>query len=77
MSHSHLGDESITNISNGVLIESCDQETTIRNTTYDELTLLAIIGLIFKQQSPYPITFRVAHLDFTHTFDMKQIILNT
>ena len=65
MSHSHLGDESITNISSGVLIESCNQETTIRNTTYDELTLLAIVGLIVKQQSPYPITFGV-----------KQIILN-
>ena len=76
MSHSHLGDESITNISSGVLIESRNQETTIRNTTYDELTLLAIVGLIVKQQSPYPITFCVAHPDFTHTFGVKQIILN-
>ena len=65
MSHSHLGVERITNISSGVLMESCNQETTIRNTTYDELTLLAIVGLIVRQQSPYPITFGV-----------KQIILN-
>ena len=51
-SHSRLGDEGITNILSDVLIESQGQNTTIRDTTYDELTLLAIAGLIVEQQSP-------------------------
>ena len=74
MSHYHLGDESITNIPSGVLIESRDQETTIRNTTYDELTLLVVVGLIVEQQSPCPTV--VAPSTSTHTFDVEQIILN-
>ena len=47
--YSHLGDKGITNILNVVLIESQGQKTTIEDTTYDELTLLAVAGLIAKQ----------------------------
>ena len=46
LSHSHLGNEGITNILSDVLIESQGQKTTIRVTTYHELTLLAVAGLI-------------------------------
>ena len=54
MPYSHLGDEGITNILSDVLIESQGQKTTIGDTTYDELTLLAVAGLIAEQQSPCP-----------------------
>ena len=74
MPHSHLGDEGITNILSDVLIESQGQETTIRDTTYHELTLLAVAGLIDEQQSPCPTV--VASSTSTHTFDIEQIILN-
>ena len=47
--YSRLGDKGITNILNDVLIESQGQKTTIEDTTYDELTLLAVAGLIAKQ----------------------------
>ena len=47
--HSRLGDEGITNILSGVLIESQGQKTTIGDTTYDELTLLTVVGLITEQ----------------------------
>ena len=47
--HSHFGDEGITNILSDVLIESQGQETTIRDTTYHELTLLAVASLITEQ----------------------------
>ena len=73
-SHSRLGDEGITNILSDVLIESQGQNTTIRDTTYDELTLLAIAGLIVEQQSSCPTV--VAHFTSIHTFDVEQIILN-
>nr|CAN78421.1 hypothetical protein VITISV_037778 [Vitis vinifera] len=46
LSCSHLDDESITNILSDVLIESQGQKTTIGDTTYDELTLLAVAGKI-------------------------------
>ena len=72
--HSHLGDEGITNILSDVLIESQGQKTTIRDTTYDELTFLAVAGLIVEQQSPCPTM--VASSTSTHTFDVEQIILN-
>ena len=72
--HSHLGDEGITNILSDVLTESPGQETTIGDTTYDELTLLAVAGLIVEQQSPC-ITV-VAPSTSIHTFDAEQIILN-
>ena len=49
--HSHLGDEGIINISSDVLIESRGWNTTIGNTTYNELRLLTIVGLIVEQQS--------------------------
>ena len=58
------------------MIESQDQEAAIENTTYDELTLLTIIDLIARQQSLYPNTLPVASLNFVHTFDMEQIILD-
>ena len=74
LSHSHLGDEGITNILSDVLIESQGQKTTIGDTTYDELTLLAVAGLIPEQQSPCPTV--VASFTSTHTFDVEQIILN-
>ena len=72
--HSRLGDEGITNILSGVLIESQGQKTTIRDTRYDELTILAVIGLITKQHSTCPTV--VAPSTSIHTFDVKQIILN-
>lgn len=72
--HCHLGDEGITNILSDVLIESQGQNTTIRDTTYDELTLLVVVGLIVEQQSPCPTV--VAPSTSTHTFDVEQIILN-
>ena len=72
--HSHLGDEGITNILSDVLTESPGQETTIGDTTYDELTLLAVAGLIVEQQSPCPTV--VAPSTSIHTFDAEQIILN-
>ena len=72
--HSHLGDEGITNILSDLLIESQGQETTIGDTTYDELTLLAVVGLIVEQQS-LCLTM-VAHSTSIHTFDVEQIILN-
>ena len=74
MPHSHLGDKGITNILRDVLIEFEGQETTIGDTTYDELTLLAVVGLIAKQQSPCPTV--VAHFTSIHTFEIEQIILN-
>ena len=73
--HSHLGDEGITNILSDVLIESQGQDTTIRDTTYDELTLLTVVGLIVEQQSPCPTI--VAHSTSIYTFNVQQIILNT
>ena len=72
--HSRLGDEGITNILSDVLTESPGQETTIGDTTYDELTLLAVAGLIVEQQSPCPTV--VAPSTSIHTFDAEQIILN-
>ena len=66
--HSRLGDEGITNILSDVLIESQGQKTTIGDTTYDELTFLAVAGLIAEQQSPCPVV--VAHFTSTHTFDV-------
>ena len=72
--HSRLGDEGITNILSDVLIESQGQKTTIRDTTYDELTLLAVVDLIVEQQSLCPTV--VAHSTSIHTFDVEQIILN-
>ena len=72
--HSRLGDEGITNILSDVLIESQGQNTIIGDTTYDELTLLAVAGLIANQQSPCPIV--VALSTTIHTFDVEQIILN-
>ena len=74
MPHSHLGNEGISNILSDVLIESQGQKTTIGDTTYDELTLLAVAGLIDEQQSPCPTV--VASSTSTHTFDIEQIILN-
>ena len=74
MPYSRLGDKGITNILNDVLIESQGQKTTIEDTTYDELTLLAVVGLIVEQQSPCPIV--VAPSTSIHTFDVKQIIFN-
>ena len=74
LSHSHLGDEGITNILSDVLTESPGQETTIGDITYDELTLLAIASLIAEQQSTCPTV--VASSTSTHTFDIEQIILN-
>ena len=74
LSHSYLGDKGITNILSDVLIESRGQKTTIRDTTYDELTILAFIGLITEQQSTCPTV--VAPSTSIHTFDVKQIILN-
>ena len=71
---SRLDDESITNSLSDVLIESQGQNTTIGDTTYDELTLLAVAGLIVEQQSPCPTV--VALSTSIHTFDVKQIILN-
>ena len=74
LSHSHLGDEGITNILSDVLIESQGQKTTIGDITYDELTLLAIASLIAEQQSTCPTV--VASSTSTHTFNIEQIILN-
>ena len=74
MSHSHLGDEGITNILSDVLIESQGQKTTIGDITYDESTLLVVAGLIVEQQSPCPTV--VAPSISIHTFDVEQIILN-
>ena len=72
--HSHLGDKGITNILSDVLIESQGQKTTIGDTTYDELTLLAVAGLIVEQQSSCLIM--VASSTSIYTFDVEQIILN-
>ena len=72
--HSHLGDEGITNILSNVMIECYGQKTTIGDTTYDELILLAVAGLLVEQQSPCPTI--VAPSTSIHTFDVKQIILN-
>ena len=69
-----MSDEGITNILSDVLIESQGQKTIIGDTTYDELTLLAVAGLISEQQSPCPTV--VAPSTSTHTFDVEQIILN-
>ena len=74
LSHSHLGNEGITNILSDVLIESQGQKTTIRDTTYDELTFLAVAGLIVEQQSTCPTM--VAPSTSIHIFDVEQIILN-
>ena len=74
MPHSHLGDEGITNILIDVLIETRGQETTIGDAIDDELTLLAVAGLIVKQQSPCPTI--VAHSTSILTFDIEQIIFN-
>ena len=74
MPHSHLGDKGITNILRDVLIEFEGQETTIGDTTYDELTLLAVVCLIVEQQSPCPTV--VAPSTSIHTFNVEQIILN-
>ena len=71
--HSHLGNEGISNILSDVLIESQGQKTTIGDTTYDELTLLAVAGLIDEHKSPCPTV--VASSTFIHTFDAEQIIL--
>ena len=46
----------------------------MRNTIYDELTLLVVASLIVEQQSSCPTV--VAFSTLTHTFDMNQIILN-
>ena len=73
LSHSHLGDEGITNILSDVLIESQGQETTIGDITYDELTFLTVTGLIVEQQYLWPII--VALSTSIHTFDVEQIIL--
>ena len=72
--HSRLGDEGITNILSDVMIESQGQKATIGDTTYDELTLLTVASLIAEQQSPC--STMVAPSTSTHTFDVKQIILN-
>ena len=68
LSYSRLGDEGITNILSDLLIESQGQKTIIGNTTYDELALLIVVGLIAKQQSPCPTM--VAHSTSFHTFDI-------
>ena len=60
LSHSCLDDEGITNILSDVLIESQGQKTAIGDITYDELTLLAVAGLIIEQQSPCPIVSPLA-----------------
>ena len=70
----HLGNEGITNILSDVLIESQGQKTIIGNTTYDELALLIVVGLIAKQQSPCPTI--MAPFTSIRTFDVKQIIFN-
>ena len=72
--HSHLGDEGITNILSDVLIKFQGQETTIRDTTYNHLTLLVIAGLIAEKQSPCPTVMALS--TFIHIFDVEQIILN-
>ena len=72
--HSYLGDEGITNILSDIMIESQGQKTTIGDTTYDELTLLAVVGLFIEQQSPCPTM--VAPSTSIHTFDIEQIIFN-
>ena len=69
LSHSHLCNGGITNILSDVLIESQGQETKIGNTTYDELTLLAVAGLPAEQQSSYPTV--VALSTSTHIFDVE------
>ena len=74
MPHSRFGDEGITNMLSDVLTKSQGHKNIIGDTTYDELTLLAVVGLIVEQQSPCPIV--VASSTSTHTFDVKQIILN-
>ena len=74
MPRSRLDDEGITNILSDVLIESQGQNTTIGDTTYDELTLLAVASLIVEQQSSCPTV--VAPSTSIHTFDVEQIILN-
>ena len=74
MPYSHLGDKGITNILSDVLIESQGQKTIIGDTTFDELTLLAVAGLIVEQQSPCPTM--VAPSTSIHTFDIEQIIFN-
>ena len=73
LSHSHLGDEGITNILSDVLIESQGQETIIGDITYDELTFLTVTGLIVEQQSLCPIIMTLS--TSIHTFDVEQIIL--
>lgn len=40
------------------------------------MTLLTIAGLIVRQKSPYPDTLLVAPLNFAHTFDVEQIVLD-
>ena len=72
--HSHLGDEGITNILSNVMIECYGQKTTIGDTTYDELILLAVAGLLVEQQSPC-LTI-VAPSTSIHTFNVEQIIIN-
>ena len=74
MPHSCFGDEGITNILSGVLTKSQGHKNIIGDTTYDELTLLAVVGLIVEQQSPCPTV--VAPSTSTHTFDVEKIILN-
>ena len=56
------------------MIECYGQKTTIGDTTYDELILLAVAGLLVEQQSPC-LTI-VAPSTSIHTFDIEQIILN-
>ena len=74
MPHSRFGDEGITNILSDVLTKSQGHKNIIGDTTYDELTLLAVVGLIVEQQSPCPTM--VAPSTSTHTFDIEKIILN-
>ena len=56
------------------MTETRGQGTTIRDAIDDELTLLAVAGLIVKQQSPCPTI--VAHSTSILTFDIEQIIFN-
>ena len=56
------------------MIESQGQEITIGDTTYDELTLLAVASLIAEQQSPCPTV--VVPSTSIHTFNVEEIIIN-
>ena len=74
MPHSRFGDEGITNMLSDVLTKSQGHKNIIGDTTYDELTLLAVVGLIVEQQSPYLTV--VAPSTSIYTFDVEQIIIN-